>query len=386
MNLISRLLIAMFDLFIPKKKSWISIPCISDKEWQGNCDFLYNYIVSNKLDYKVKILCSNSSELLTNASSKENAIRLYSVEGILFLLKSKTIIYHHGPLAGRIPIFRFRHFNLHINHGIHYKKVELSLNKNSIEYKKSTFIKTKWFCKYHAVSSHVDSLSCCTDYHVSLSDVFITGIPRNDAFYFSGNENELPMIIQDDLKKITSISKEKKIIVYAPTWRNEGGAYIFSDLELMSLSKFLEEKNAVLFYAGHPYLKERIVPVDKNIYDYNNMCRDIQSVLIFADCLITDYSSVWIDYLLRNKPVISFQFDRGLYDDERGFLFDENKIFPGEIVQSFDSLLKVLNSALDAKINTHENYSHALKTFHFYSDGKNSERVLEVINRKALHG
>lgn len=382
MNIIFRLIVSLLDLFIPKDRTKISIPCILDDEWQGNCDFLYHYIKNHKTEFDVKVLCSAESRLFTSKSSK-SLLRLYSLKGIFFLLRSKTIIYHHGPLAGRIPILPLRHFNIHINHGIHYKKVELSLSKDSQEYKKSSRVRTKWFCKYHCVSSHVDALSCCAYYHTYLSNIFITGIPRNDAFFIS--QEKLPEDVYSDIRRIEKMASDKKIIVYAPTWRNDGGAYHFSEQEIAILSTFLNENNAILFYAGHPYLKERSVPVDQNIVDFNNSYNDIQSILVLADCLITDYSSVWIDFLLKRKPIISFQFDKKRYKDDRGFLFDESNIFPGSIVESFNDLLEQLNIALVESENSHANFSHAYKLFHYHADGNNCMRICEIIEEKVLH-
>lgn len=381
MNLFLRVLVSLVDCFIPKVNRLLVIPCLRDDEWQGNCDFLYTYIKNNNDSINVKILCASDSKLLESVDTQMDAIELYSLRGLWSLVRAKVIIYHHGPLAGRIPILPFRRFNLHINHGIHYKKVELSLDKKTSEYKRSSIVKTKWFCKFHAVSSQVDALSCCAYYHIKLSNIFVTGIPRNDIFFNYYNNITLPSNIQHDVKKIKNLCQDKKIIVYAPTWRNSGNAYNFSENETKILSTFLKENNAVLFYAGHPYLKERNVPKDDNIYDYNLLFNDIQSVLTFADCLITDYSSVWIDYLLKCKPILSFQFDKDNYKDERGFLFDPETIFPGDIVFTFSDLLIALNKALVSDINTHANYLHAYKTFHYYNDGKNCKRIFDIIKK-----
>lgn len=355
----------------------MSIPCIIDDEWQGNCSFLYERLKITGHTWEVNILCNEKSILLEDNDTAENAVYIYSLRGIILLLTSGVVIYHHGPLAGRIPLLPFRRKCFHINHGIHYKKVELALNAPSRNRSK---IKTKWFCKYHFVSSHIDALACCADYHVNLSDINITGIPRNDIFFSEGTA-ALSEKIRNDLDTIKKIAGKRKVIVYAPTWRNNGGAYQFSADEEIKLSEFLINNNAVFFYAGHPYIKERIVPSIDNVYDYNKICTDIQSILVMADCLVTDYSSVWIDFLLKNKPIISFQYDHDVYIDDRGFLFNVNNIFPGDVVYSFTKLLSVLEIRLAENTNANNKFKPALDIFHEYTDGKNCQRIIDCINK-----
>ncbi|MEY1635236.1 CDP-glycerol glycerophosphotransferase family protein [Morganella morganii] len=373
MNIILRLIISIIDvIFIYKNKKKIVIPCTIDSEWQGNCAFLFKHLILST-DFNVIVLCSKKSSLFKNTDTKNNAIYIYSVRGLWHLLTSSIVIYHHGPLAGRIPLLPFNRLNLQINHGIHYKKVELALSPSSKEYKNKSIIKTKWFCKKHTVSSHIDALSCCTYYHVNLYDVHITGIARNDIF-FHENQNVLPSSVIDDFIKIKNIIKDKKVILYAPTWRNVGGAYPFIDDEVNVLNNFLRENNYIFFYAGHPYLKDRKVPTSDYVVDYN-IFNDIQSILYFTDVLITDYSSIWIDFLLKEKPIINFQFDIDEYKDDRGFLFNVNSIFPGETVYTFNDLIATL---INLKFNENK-YKFVKDLFHEFHDGQNCQRIENII-------
>ncbi|WP_311763133.1 CDP-glycerol glycerophosphotransferase family protein [Proteus terrae] len=376
MNILCRLIISLIDFFIPKNKRKISIPCIDDNEWQGNCSFFSQYLIKNKelLGIQINILCNKKSFLFRNKTTQCHTKHLYSFKGIWTLLTSGIVIYHHGPLAGRIPLISPYRINFHINHGIHFKKVELALDPTSQEYKNISFIKTKWFCKYHSVSSNIDALSCCSYYHTYLSNIFITGIPRNDLFFIN-NDDLLPQDVISDINKLKKLAGNRKIILYAPTWRNKGGAYIFDQDEKYILEDFLIKNNYIFIYAGHPYLKNRVIPQSEYIIDYNNNFSDIQSVLSIADILITDYSSIWIDFLLKDKPIIGFQFDHDTYEDDRGFLFDYNDVFPGEIVYDFQSLISVLKFNMSKSFIKTEKFAFSKKIFHKFTDGKNCERI-----------
>lgn len=321
--------------------------------------------------------------LLIDSDTKENAVYIYSFRGIWHLLTSGIVIYHHGPLAGLIPLTSFRRLNYHINHGIHFKKVELALDPHSEELKNhKSFVKTKWFCKHHAVSSHVDALACCAYYHVLHSNIHVTGIPRNDIF-FNENKNELPNYINDDIKKISEIALRKKIIVYAPTWRSSGGAYTLTLDDENLLAIFLRENQAVFFYAGHPYLKNRIIPNIDGVYDFNIMFTDIQPLLKYADVLITDYSSIWIDFLLTKKPIVGFHYDYKFYKDDRGFLYDFSSVFPGPIVSDFNTLLLELKNLLSGDFTVNNKYNISLSIFHEHFDGQNCRRITDSIIKES---
>ncbi|WCP67291.1 CDP-glycerol glycerophosphotransferase family protein [Vibrio tubiashii] len=375
-----RIILALADLFFRRNRKRVAIPCINDDEWQGNCAFLYQHLLKYQDNWGIEIvvLSGRYSKLKNNADIGDNIYSLYSFRGLVYLFTSGVVIYHHGPLAGRVPILPWRRISFHINHGVHYKKVELALDSKPKRLELSSFVKTKWFSPYHSVSSHIDALSCCTYYHTKLKDIFVTGIPRNDAF-FQGESANFPSTLRSDLIKLDEISQGKKIIAYAPTWRSNGGGYDFSGEELKKLVGLLESKNAILCYAGHPYLKCRKVPSSEGFVDFNFNFNDIQSLLVRADLLITDYSSVWIDFLLRGKPVVSFQFDRATYRDERGFLFDTDTIFPGDIVEDFSELLEAIEKNLVQEKIEHPQYAYVKHMFHEFEDGDNCQRVATAI-------
>lgn len=383
MDKVFNIILGIIDLIFPKNKRKIAIPCVIDSEWQGNCAFIYQYIKAVKDIYGVEVcILVNKHSELNNIKEISNDIRhLKTLSGLFYLFTSGVVIYHHGAFAGRIPLISKRRLNLQVNHGIHFKKVELALDPDCLEYKNSSKIKTKWFCDYHTVSSNIDALACCTYYHVKLNNVKITGIPRNDLFNCY-DEKLIPTTVKDDINKLKTITQGRRIIAYAPTFRNVGNAYQFNDHEIKRLDEFLEKNNAVFCYAGHPYLKERIIPKSKNVIDFNNEFNDIQSLLLLSDVLITDYSSVWLDFLLTNKPIISFQFDKETYRDDRGFLYNVDNIFPGETIETFDCLLKSLGNALFSDKSDDHRYQIIKTMFHEYSDGNNCKRIVEFISKK----
>ena len=96
-----------------------------------------------------------------------------------------------------------------------------------------------------------------------------------------------------------------------------------------------------------------------------------------AEVLITDYSSVWIDFLLMNRQIVSYCPDLLNYEETRGLLYDYNYIFPGKINQTFDSFLTELRESFSRPITKKQ--LRMKNIFHAFLDGKNSERVSKKI-------
>ena len=115
------------------------------------------------------------------------------------------------------------------------------------------------------------------------------------------------------------------------------------------LEAFLEEKNMLLFIRTHvaeqgsaaPYLGKRIRFLG------NEQAEDVTGILNIFDCLITDYSSIYIDYLLTDKPMIFLPYDRQQYLDGRGMNFDYDDVTPGPKPETFNDFLDALSPKED---------------------------------------
>lgn len=175
------------------------------------------------------------------------------------------------------------------------------------------------------------------------------GLPRADYYFENHNIDELR---QDFFNKY-GVSSNKKIILYAPTFRDEEKYNnVFNYLDL-------DEFNAAL---GDEYiLALRLHPKIKDFYsgDISTKgkyidCSDYpseQELLLISDLLITDYSSIMIEFAMLSKPVVFFTYDFESYlNDERGFYFDFKNTVPGPIVYDSNQLIDVIeNKNFDEK-------------------------------------
>lgn len=242
------------------------------------------------------------------------------------------------------------------------------------------------------VSSDVDSYAMAAMFYpLNYQQVWLTGLPRND--FLTQAEALLPRYIQDSLEQIRQIKQGKKLIVYAPTYRQTSVSetahyYQFTQAEIDTLKQLLREQNAVLGYRPHYF---------KNSEQYFNLDQFIDSELIFdvsqavvpeysalareLDVLVTDYSSVYIEALYLSKPVICFGYDIEHYKTQQdGLLYDMELAFPGPVVKHFADVLTALQEKLHANPQDiqHEQAT-AKKLFFKYDDAQNSKRVVKRI-------
>jgi CDP-ribitol ribitolphosphotransferase len=208
---------------------------------------------------------------------------------------------------------------------------------------------------------------------VDKNKVLALGTPRIDYYFNKDNNNsENIMKIKNKFEKIYPEIKDKKIVLYAPTFRtnkklnNNISNHFNGDL----FQRDLGDKYC-LFFKSHP--KFNISKIDNSI-DVSEH-ENLQELLLISDILITDYSSVMVEYSILSKPIIFYPFDLNYYyNHERGFYFDYNNV-PGPIAKNTMDIINIIqNNDFDIeKID-----SFAYKN-HEYLDDKSSKRIIDYL-------
>jgi CDP-glycerol glycerophosphotransferase len=204
-------------------------------------------------------------------------------------------------------------------------------------------------------------------------EILEVGSPRNDIFFNITNEQKKL------LKKKFNI-KDEKIVVYAPTFRknNSFDAY---DLNLIKLTEILEQEwggKWKLVIRLHPRLLEKsntFIQYNEKIIDGTKI-EDIQELLAITDLLITDYSSIALDYMITRNPVIIYASDIDEYKKDRDFhLKLEDTPFPVAISQKeLEKIIKEFNlQTYQYKLNDFIN------EFKFFDDGTASQKIVKLI-------
>ena len=105
-------------------------------------------------------------------------------------------------------------------------------------------------------------------------------------------------------------------------------------------------------------------------------------LLIIADVLITDYSSVFYDYLLTMRPIIFFADDLEKYTEIRDFYYDYESFIPGPFVKTGNELIEILNNIEQWSQEYKDKRRIMRDKFNKYTDGRATERIIEILNLK----
>ena len=175
-----------------------------------------------------------------------------------------------------------------------------------------------------------------------------TGMPRNDSLYVTTKEEI------NDLREKCGIRADKKILLYAPTWRDsKDGGKSYNIKPPMNMEKWKKKlgNDYILLFRTHPYTNKLIgVEFDDFVKDFSDY-PDINDLMKIADILISDYSAAIFDYSILERPIISFAYDCDEYSRERGFAMNIRDEMPGGICETEDEVInRILHIDYDKEV------------------------------------
>lgn len=345
---------------------------ISDKKYK---DFKYVWFFKD-IDANKKYFRNHKKTFLVKDRSKE-AYRYFASAKYVIV----NAVLHEEIKKKKGQVF------VQCWHGTPLKKLrcdieyESNLLKSKKEIKRTNDIDVKRFDYFISPSKF------CTEKFISAfnlkelkkEDILIeTGYPRNDILFKYSKKDV------DSVKKELKIPNNKKVILYAPTFRDnqyKSGTGFSYELGL-NLDELKEELNDeyIILFRTHYYVTNSI---DLNkykefVYDVSTY-NDISDLYIISDLLITDYSSVFFDYANLRRPILFYMYDRKEYRDKlRDFYFDL-KILPGPIVEKEEDLIKNIkniNMYYDLYNNKYKAFN---KKFNYLDSSASSKKVLDIV-------
>lgn len=205
-------------------------------------------------------------------------------------------------------------------------------------------------------------------------EILKTGYPRTDILFSQDKERAL------SIKKKLGLPLDKKVILYAPTWRVRGNFHMQLDLEKMK-REFADEY--ILLIRLHYFS-----PVSENMTIDNTFTfdlqpyRSIEDLYQISDLLITDYSSAMFDYALLGKPMLFFIYDLEEYRDRlRGIYVDIEKEAPGPIVFDTDEVIFAIRN-LDAEVEKRRDWIRAFRERYLsYENASSCKAVVDAVIR-----
>ncbi|HJB17087.1 MAG TPA: CDP-glycerol glycerophosphotransferase family protein [Candidatus Blautia excrementipullorum] len=345
-NLIKGELLSHFGRICPDPYVWV-FSSTDNRHYNYNSRYLFEY-VKEHVPEVTPLFVINDQELrqkLGDLYGRQYFIETETAEGIrralsagVWFTSAGLPVYGTGLLKGR------RIINLW--HGVPLKKIALldpNLGKAAKIYFRKIFSEN-YTCILTTSQSLVPLMA--ESFAVEEKKIKVWGQPRNDGIFQKKDRDRI-------LHKIYGkLPEYHRIVLYAPTFRDHGEVKLFPfrDFDRERLEDFLEKEKIILFLRTHiaekaaagPYLGERVRFMGEE------QAEDVTGMLDIFDCLITDYSSIYIDYLLTGNPVIFLPYDREEYLAGRGMNFDYDEVTPGPKPETMDNFLRCLSAEQDS--------------------------------------
>lgn len=361
---IMHLLFSFLRVFVPKKeKELLFIPSHQVDRFSGNLKSFYDYIAIHQPDYSSYIF-------LTKKCSQQ--VTYPTVSGTLSLLW-RLVRAEYVIIDGSNPYLISKQLSvIQLWHGCGLKNVGLS-NQNTDKNLLRLF--ERHFATYRLVTalSEYDANKHNHDFKTDKAQV--TGIARNDVFFQSESGLEA-------LRAALGIVGFRRIITYAPTFRDHFTVANFTEPFWKELNSLLANNNDCLLIKKHPWDRFLIVPEGlSHIRDISSVVDDVQQLLIVTDLLISDYSSIVTDYVITKRPVLYYLFDHALYLSTCRSMSDPiEELLPGPFIYDERMLLDYL--AQDTWMEDPElklRSTAFMHKFHHYFDGHSCARIFAAM-------
>ena len=311
-----------------------------------NSKYFFLYLV-NRTDERVFWLSSSEKEFEMLDNMGLPVVKYPSLKGLILVLRAKFSFHHYGPDQIN-HILQRGSVQIDFWHGTPLKKIRYDIvdkipeknnfymdmmRKGGVEYISST-------SKY--LSQKVLAKAFCVDQDKLLN----FGYPRMDVMGLSKEEN-LDFCKKYSFELLPYIETAQKydwVFLYMPTYRDDDPQYFEkAGIDFDTLSKALKNINGVFFLKLHPLTAYTSVKEYDNIIQISNDV-DIYPFLPYTSHLITDYSSIFFDYLILDKEIIFIPYDFDDYVSKRALYFNYNEITPGVKYYSFHEFIKNLQN------------------------------------------
>lgn len=381
-KLLILLFLAGLSNFIPKNRNKIIF--ISTPDFSDSPKFLFEEIRKTpKFKNHKFIWIVKNTDKFRNIRKDTKFIERYSFEWIKEILSSKFVISSHG-----IPKWKsYNQTSILIWHGIPIKEMRKFEKNITINDRLMLAIFRKKINYFIVNSDFTKRLFSIIYGIVDLNKLKILGYPRNDCLFKSNDES------LKHLKKLLDGSEvdAKKIIFYLPTFRDYNKEEDIKIKEAIvlnhRLNDFFNENNIILIYKPHPhnenvfngFSRENIHLIkNEDLARYNITIYDLLSCI---DILVTDYSSVYFDFLLVDKPIVFYCPDLKKYEENWGFILKPYyRWTPGSKARNISELIESIESAI-TNPDKYRNQRKKIKNILFkHKDGRSAERIINLLN------
>lgn len=374
---------------------------------------LFNYRSDSSLSF-ARYLLDNSllkeREFIVFTPSKEDIVVSYDKAKTMFPDKKITFIswdcfildYTSIDCIKKATLFsqcvaRCSHIFTSITHRLQHfisDQIAVDLNYYAAPLKNDIIPRTdKYYLAYDLVGKEYDKLVMTSEVGIRMAMAFMRSMekPQFADWGLCRNDNLFTNESFDNIKQtiLSSVSyPANKIFLYTPTHRDyeefvkdTSRSLLGYSMNLIDFHEFLKSEGIVIVAKIHPRQNEGIIShelPESIIIHQPQHHYGLTELMIISDCLITDYTTVYYDYLLLDKPVIFNFYDSERYGRERGFSFSPIEcITAGDIVRNPEELKSAINNISVNYEQSKEKRKFVRDLIFAYQDGKTCSRVYD---------
>lgn len=369
------ILVYLFMSVFPRDEKLIFFESFLGRNYSGSPKYIFQYLKGQNAPYRYVWSFTAKREGFEGAKT----VKRFSFAWYYYLARAKYWVQNM-----RMPYFLPKpkgNVELSTWHGTTIKKLVHDIARDDeimLSYKLECEKQMKnWDYLISANEYSTEVFRHCFKYQ---NEMLEYGYPCNDIFYAPERE-----AVARQVREKLKIPAGKKVILYAPTWRDDErttpGQYSFTlPFDLKKLKAELSGEY-VLLLRLHYYVVQQLdigacegFAFDVSSYD------DIQELYLISDMLVTDYSSVFMDYANLRRPVLFYPYDLEKYRDElRGFYIDYYRDLPGPIYCDEASLIAGIKNIDEVKKQYRDKYSFFCRRFCSWESGSASANIAKHV-------
>jgi|GEM_PF-955529 len=338
----------------------------SGNRFVGNPKYAFLHVANDHADEVRAVWVSDDPDVVTMLrDSGYEAHDARSPRGLLLTLLAEYVFVSHGPadatwwVTGGTDVVQCWH-------GAPIKTVGDHLDRDWSRIGRFFFHLTGSNWAYHVTTGEAVAPVVEDAYHQEPESVLPIGYPRNDLLRPSSSDTATAPetspsvpdatlgVDQSLVSEVRGLAEDHPVAFYMPTWRewdggvDHGGVRLDDAVDFPALDAAFAARDAYLLVKLHP--RERL---DVDLSSLGHVVElpadaDPYPLLPYVDVLVTDYSSIYVDFLLTDQPVVFYPYDRPLYEERPGFEFDYDTVTPGPTPTEFQSFQNDLLDTLDA--------------------------------------
>lgn len=374
LSIIDGIIPSILSIFTKRDNDLVILNSFHNEQFSDNTKYLFLYLINNEKKI-VKYVVNNDylRKELTELYG-DYFIETKSYKGKKIALRSKLWFTNSFEFPVNGLFLNIRRNVIQLTHGAPIK------NSGLCE-KDVSFIKRLYYLLLRTNLTYVLSTSTVFNEYIAKhagvkkENVLTNSYPRYDPLF-------------NGIYKKINFNDTAKRVLYAPTWRHYATIkfFPFNDFEMKNLQEYLSKNNIIIYIRVHPRFEEQI---DIDFSKYNNIklfsgkeYPDINDYLANFDALITDYSSIFYDFMILDRPIFYFAYDLPDYEKNIGFAVEYSKYAVGYHPKSCNEFFADLTDAF-----TNDKYRISREKISAICSGvskTNSKDLIDLLNENGI--